>query len=189
MQNLKNKLFLPVIAMFMLSGCMTTYLRNMNTQLKTIDTDKISAIGQIKSKNQVVIIGNKYVYLLKDDELNRIISSIPNGNYEISKQDIDVRVYPTNNSASSQNCFYIYDNGKIENGKRKTHQFCHVIMEVYKRNNDISAEYVIKSDININIKSTDSGKAFASSALTPFAFVGDIVLLPAHLIMFEHLEH
>lgn len=62
-------------------------------------------------------------------------------------------------------------------------------MEVYKRDNDISSEYVIKSDININIKSTDSGKAFASSVLSPFTFVGDIVLLPAYLIMFEHLEH
>ena len=184
MLKMKTAFLLSCCLMF--SGCfMSGYLDSASkNNLKTIDTDNISAVGQIKNENETktVIIGNKYVYLVNNNEFNQLVSAIPNGNYRIMQSSIDIELNAGNNKAVSQNCFHIADKDKPISDKNYTHSFCYMSMEVYKKSGNISAEYTVKSNININLKAKNTEKSAVIATLRPFAAIGDVVLLPAYLL-------
>ena len=182
---LKMKTAFLLTCCLMFSGClMNNYLDEaVKSDLKIVDNDSVSAIGQTNSENkrQTVILGNKNVYLIKNDEFNQFVSLISNGNYVMHSKDIDIELRQ-NNTAVSQGCFYVLDKDKFVNGKNKTHSFCHLSVEIYKKTDNIPKQYAIKSNININLKSKDKSKEVAISALRPFATIGDVVLFPAYIL-------
>ena len=181
--------FITALSVFNFSGCAMTAVKNIpDTEIKTqhIETDKLVAIGQIKSDGRFTVIGNQYLYVINDKGLNSFLSNqISSLNqYYLKNNQININLWATHLDADSVNKGHIsFD--LVEKQNNRSQPFYSEI-EIYRKTGDIPAQYILNSDIAIHIDHNhvveSKGNKALSTILTPFAVATDIALIPAYTV-------
>ena len=172
------------VSVLNLSGCATPLVEEMKAdkiQTQT-ETDKLFAIGQIKSDGRFTVIGDKYLYVINNEVLNQFLSdnlqALNQYYLQDNKIDIDIADGVGNKGQIS---FDLRDKNsqKIKSFRSE--------IELYNKTENTASQYAFNSNIVININKKQRVEAGAGSqvlatVLTPFAFATDIVLMPAYVV-------
>ena len=144
-----------------------------------VDTDKLIALGQVKSDGRFVMLGDKYLYIINSKDLNAWLSENKDnlGEFHLFPNLIGITLNHQDEHKGSTMVIICrnstngcgFDNRNVE-------------VELYKRTNDIPIAYQFKSGTKIEIekghyKTPTSKEKTLSNILIPFAAVADILLL------------
>ena len=150
---------------------------------KQIDTDRLVGVGKVKTQGEYVVIGEKYLYLIKSKELNQFIDENQNlDRYRIKGSGITVNL-DKNAENKGKTEFLVLD---TQAEKEKTERFSTEI-ELFKNAGGININEAIPVNIPIEIKQSyisKKGNKFLSTVLTPFAFAADITVGSAAIALF-----
>lgn len=170
-----------------LSGSLDDYAHEFSV---IVDTDKLIAIGKLKSDNRFAVIGEKYVYIFEEKhsrQINDILSS-NRGYYKIydslsdTENEINIRIY-NEPDKKPKTCFRV----DSHDPHKSMQLVCWVEIELYTKPQDmvIDDAYIFKKNIKINITAQNKGRQSVSNILLPFAVAADIVLSPVYLMIWE----
>lgn len=146
---------------------------------ETVDKDKLIALGQVKSDGNFVAIGEKYLYVITDKDLNSWLSKNKDKfGKKGGKFDAGVPTITLSSNDKNKGTLFVYiaryieeddvikggyipeekryintnENGEEVGGRLHAHTSHNAQVELYKRTNEVPVAYQFKSDIEIEIK-------------------------------------
>ncbi|MBQ9724838.1 MAG: hypothetical protein IJV56_05790 [Neisseriaceae bacterium] len=182
---MKKSLISLILALSVLnlSGCATALVQSIpDTKIQTqTEYDKLLAIGQIKSDGRFTVIGDKYLYVINNELLNKFLSNNMDAlnQYYLSENQINIDIA---DGAGNQ--------GKIsfdlrDKNSQEVKSFRSEI-ELYNKTENTASQYVLNSSVAIKINkryAVDSkGNQALSTILSPFAWATDIALIPVYAV-------
>lgn len=202
-------LFLSLIC-FLLSACNTALLwddrKEINTSYQSMESDQIIAFGMLKSTQQIVMIGEKYLFI-NDLESSKLLKSLID-----AKIQSRLYIYYPNVILSQDGQTWKTKDDGIEIGYSKPTQEDIVKLQQlgfkqatcnkctnYVQEYSLQGKFYKKGDIQIaesgklrepliiiiysGAKSVEGvGSTLSTVALTPLAIVADLVTLPFQLL-------
>lgn len=159
-----------------------------NDTIKTeTEQDKLVAIGQVKSDGRFTVIGDKYLYVINDKNLNNFLMN--ESKKSLQKYDIENRKVIINLKKDIPNkgelSLTLIDLEKLAAKEKAGIGFTSEI-ELYQKIDNIPQQYIFKKNVVIDIKRQEIvsyGHKSLSTVLTPFAFATDIALMPVYVFI------